>query len=244
QPTFQAKIANGNYLLGYVLPQTVVQPGETGTVGASTYVGPKIMDYLEQTAPNLDLTVDFGWLWFIAKPLFLLLDFFQDFVKNWGVAIILLTILIKLLFFPPSAASYRSMANMRRVAPELQRMKELYGDDRQKMSQAMMEMYRKEKINPLGGCLPILVQMPVFIALYWVLAESVQLRHAPFMLWIQDLSVKDPYFILPLLMGATMFIQMSLNPAPPDPVQARVMKLMPIIFTVFFLWFPAGLVLY
>ncbi len=244
QPTFQAKIANGNYLLGYVLPQTVVQPGETGTVGASTYIGPKIMDYLEQAAPNLDLTVDFGWLWFVAKPLFLLLDFFHDFVKNWGVAIILLTVLIKLLFFPLSAASYRSMANMRRVAPELQRLKELYGDDRQKMSQAMMEMYRKEKINPLGGCLPILVQMPVFIALYWVLAESVQLRHAPFMLWIQDLSVKDPYFILPLLMGATMFIQMSLNPTPPDPVQARVMKLMPIIFTVFFLWFPAGLVLY
>lgn len=244
QPTFQAKVANGNYLLGYVLPQTVVQPGETGTVSASTYIGPKIMDYLEQAAPNLDLTVDFGWLWFIAKPLFLLLDFFQDFVKNWGVAIILLTILIKLLFFPLSAASYRSMANMRRVAPELQRLKDQYGDDRQKMSQAMMEMYRKEKINPLGGCLPILVQMPVFIALYWVLAESVQLRHAPFMLWIQDLSVKDPYFILPLLMGATMFIQMSLNPTPPDPVQARVMKMMPIIFTVFFLWFPAGLVLY
>ncbi len=244
QPTFQANVANGNYLLGYVLPQTVVQPGETGTVSASTYIGPKIMDYLEQAAPNLDLTVDFGWLWFIAKPLFLLLDFFQDFVKNWGVAIILLTILIKLLFFPLSAASYRSMANMRRVAPELQRLKDQYGDDRQKMSQAMMEMYRKEKINPLGGCLPILVQMPVFIALYWVLAESVQLRHAPFMLWIQDLSVKDPYFILPLLMGATMFIQMSLNPTPPDPVQARVMKMMPIIFTVFFLWFPAGLVLY
>ena len=243
-PTFQAKTTQGHYLAGFVLPQTVVAPGQQGEVGAKVYVGPKVMDYLKVAAPNLDLTVDFGWLWFVAKPLFLALDFFHDFVKNWGVAIILLTIMIKLVFFPLSAASYRSMANMRRVAPMLQRLKEQYGDDRQKMSQAMMELYKKEKINPLGGCLPILVQMPVFIALYWVLAESVQLRHAPFMLWIDDLSVKDPFFILPLLMGATMFIQMALNPTPPDPMQARIMKLMPIIFTVFFLWFPAGLVLY
>ena len=163
---------------------------------------------------------------------------------NWGWAIVLLTILVKLAFFPLSAASYRSMANMRRVAPKLTSLREQYGDDRQKLSQEMMALYKKEKINPLGGCLPILVQMPVFIALYWVLMESVELRQAPFMLWLEDLSLKDPYFILPLIMGASMFIQMQLNPTPPDPMQARVMKLMPVIFTVFFLFFPAGLVLY
>ncbi|MCG8609102.1 MAG: membrane protein insertase YidC [Pseudomonadales bacterium] len=242
--TYQSKVKSGNHLMGFISPVTVVQPGETAQITANAFIGPKLLDQLETAANNLDLTVDYGILFFIAYPLFLLLELLHGFVGNWGVAIILVTVIVKALFFHLSATSYRSMAGMRKVAPQLQRMKEQYGDDRQKMSQAMMELYRKEKINPLGGCLPILVQMPVFIALYWVLMESVQLRHAPFAFWIVDLSQKDPYFLLPILMGATMFIQMHLNPTPPDPVQARVMKMMPIIFTVFFLWFPSGLVLY
>jgi len=242
--TYQSRFRNGLYLMGFVSPATKVGPGEQASVSADLYVGPKIIERLEEAAPRLDLTVDYGWLFFIAYPLFLLLDFLYGVVQNWGIAIILVTVVVKALFFKLSAASYRSMANMRRVAPKLQSLKDQYGDDRQKMSQAMMELYRKEKINPLGGCLPILVQMPVFIALYWVLLESVQLRHAPFFFWIHDLSVKDPYFILPILMGISMFLQMQLNPTPPDPMQARIMKLMPIMMTVFFLWFPAGLVLY
>lgn len=241
---FQTTRRGNNYVMGFVYPATTVAPGETAEVGARAYVGPKIIDRLESVAPNLDRTVDFGWLFFISLPLFIILDWFHSLVGNWGVAIILLTVLVKGVFFHLSATSYRSMARMRAVAPQLTRLKELYGDDRQRMSQEMMALYKREKINPLGGCLPILVQMPVFIALYWVLFESVQLRHAPFMLWIQDLSVMDPYFILPILMGASMFVQMSLNPTPPDPMQAKIMKLMPLIFTVFFLWFPAGLVLY
>jgi len=242
--TYQSKVRNGMFLMGFISPATVVDVGTTGEVSADLYLGPKIIERLEKVAPNLDLTVDFGWLFFIATPLFLLLDFFYSLVQNWGIAIILVTLVVKALFFKLSAASYRSMANMRRVAPKLKTLKEQHGDDRQKMSQAMMELYKKEKINPLGGCLPILVQMPVFIALYWVLLESVQLRHAPFMFWITDMSVKDPLFILPILMGISMFIQMQLNPAPPDPMQAKIMKIMPIMMTVFFLWFPAGLVLY
>jgi YidC/Oxa1 family membrane protein insertase len=241
---YQIRLKDGKFLIGYVEAQKEVAAGVTDSLGAKLYIGPKIIELLDNVHPNLALTVDFGWLWLIAKPLYLVLKFLHDFVGNWGVAIILLTISIKAIFFHLSAASYRSMANMRRVGPELTRLREQYGDDRQRMSQAMMDLYRKEKINPLGGCLPILVQMPVFIALYWVLLESVELRQAPFFGWIHDLSIKDPYFILPLLMGATMFIQMKLNPTPPDPVQARVMQLMPVIFTVFFLWFPAGLVLY
>ena len=245
QSVFQARKRNGLYMYGYVDPAFTVQPGASETHSGKIYVGPKVLDRLEQVAPNLELTVDFGWLWLIAKPLFVVLKFLHDYIfANWGVAIILLTIAIKALFFKLSATSYRSMANMRRVTPELQRLREQYGDDRQRMSQAMMDLYKREKINPLGGCLPILVQMPVFISLYWVLLESVELRQAPFFGWIQDLSLKDPYFILPLLMGATMFLQTKLNPTPPDPMQAKVMQLMPIIFTVFFLWFPAGLVLY
>lgn len=230
--------------MGFISPAIEVSAGETKTTSAQLYIGPKIIERLEAIAPNLDLTVDFGWLFWVAGPLFWLLDFFYGLVLNWGLAIILVTVCVKAIFFKLSAASYRSMANMRRVAPKLQALKEQYGDDRQKMSQAMMDLYRKEKINPLGGCLPILVQMPVFIALYWVLMESVQLRHAPFMLWIDDLSVMDPYFVLPILMGASMFIQMQLNPAPPDPMQAKIMKFMPVVMTIFFLWFPSGLVLY
>lgn len=241
---FQTTRRDQLHVMGFVYPATTVAPGQTVEVGATAYVGPKIIDRLEALAPNLDRTVDFGWLFFISLPLFYILEWFYGLVGNWGVAIILLTVLVKAVFFHLSATSYRSMAKMRAVAPQLTRLKELYGDDRQRMSQEMMALYKREKINPLGGCLPILVQMPVFIALYWVLFESVQLRHAPFMLWINDLSQMDPYFILPILMGISMFIQMSLNPTPPDPMQAKIMKLMPPVFTVFFLWFPAGLVLY
>jgi len=241
---FQTTRRGPLHIMGFVYPATTVAPGETTEIGARAYVGPKIIDRLEAAAPNLDRTVDFGWLFFISLPLFIVLEWFHGLVGNWGVSIILLTMLVKGLFFHLSATSYRSMGRMRAVAPQLTRLKELYGDDRQRMSQEMMALYKKEKINPLGGCLPILVQMPVFISLYWVLFESVQLRHAPFMLWIHDLSVMDPYFILPILMGASMMLQMSLNPTPPDPMQAKIMKLMPVVFTIFFLWFPAGLVLY
>ncbi|QJQ95592.1 MULTISPECIES: membrane protein insertase YidC [Halomonadaceae] len=221
----------------------VAADGEA-TLGATLYMGPKIQERLEAVAPNLRLTVDFGWLWFLANPLFWLLDQIHDLIGNWGWSIVFLTILVKLALWPLSAKAYKSMARMRKLGPEMQRLKEQYGDDRQKMSQEMMKFYQKEKINPLGGCLPILVQMPVFIALYWMLLESVELRHAPFMFWIQDLSVRDPLFILPILMGASMFVQQLLNPTPPDPMQAKIMKMLPIVFTFFFLWFPAGLVIY
>ncbi|MGQ7246246.1 membrane protein insertase YidC [Halomonas sp. V046] len=221
-----------------------VAPGADASVGATLYMGPKIQERLEAVAPNLELTVDFGWLWFIANPLFWLLDHIHSLIGNWGWSIVLLTIMVKTALWPLSAKAYKSMARMRKLGPEMQRLKERFGDDRQKMSQEMMKFYQKEKINPLGGCLPIVVQMPVFIALYWMLLESVELRHAPFMFWIQDLSVKDPFFILPILMGASMFVQQSLNPTPPDPMQAKIMKFLPIVFTFFFLWFPAGLVIY
>src|SRR5690606_28165321 len=206
--------------------------------------GPKIQDRLKEISPGLHLTVDYGFLWFIAQPLFWILRLIHGLVGSWGWSIILLTILIKLACLPLPGTSYRAIANMRRGAPKMQARREQYGDDRQKLSQGMMELYKKEKINPLGGCLPILVQMPVFIALYWTLMESVEMRQAPWIGWITDLSLKDPLFILPILMGVSMFIQQQLNPAPPDPMQAKVMKMLPIIFTFFFLWFPAGLVLY
>ncbi|HEX4869320.1 MAG TPA: membrane protein insertase YidC [Moraxellaceae bacterium] len=233
-----------NYLV-FTGPQVTVAPGQTTTLGASLYAGPKIQANLEKISEGLELTVDYGWLWFIAQFLFWLLVSIHTYVvPNWGWSIILLTVLVKLAFFQLSATSYKSMANLRRVTPEMQRIRESYANDRAKMSQAMMDLYKKEKINPLGGCLPILVQMPVFIALYWTLMESVELRHAGWILWIKDLSVMDPYFILPVLMMASMFVQTALNPAPTDPLQARVMKLMPLVFGVMFLWFPAGLVLY
>ncbi|MBA2777874.1 membrane protein insertase YidC [Billgrantia kenyensis] len=225
-------------------PVTTVAAEGEARLGATLYMGPKVQDYLEQVAPHLRLTVDYGWLWFIANPLFWLLDQIHSVVGNWGWSIVLLTVLVKLAMWPLSAKAYKSMARMRKLGPEMQRLKEQYGDDRQKMSQEMMKFYQKEKINPLGGCLPILVQMPVFIALYWMLLESVELRHAPFMFWIQDLSVKDPFFVLPILMGVSMYIQQLLNPTPPDPMQAKIMKMLPIVFTFFFLWFPAGLVIY
>ena len=238
------KDSQGNYLVSFVSPSISVPAGEQVQLGAQFYAGPKIQDSLKAISPGLELTVDYGFLWFIAQPLFWVLSLIHSIVGNWGWSIILLTILIKLIFFPLSATSYRSMANMRRVAPKMQALREQYGDDRQKLSQGMMELYKKEKINPLGGCLPILVQMPVFIALYWTLMESVEIRQAPWIGWITDLSLKDPLFILPILMGVSMFIQQQLNPTPPDPMQAKVMKMLPIMFTFFFLWFPAGLVLY
>ncbi|CAD5107093.1 membrane protein insertase YidC [Zestomonas carbonaria] len=238
------KDGQGNYIIGFTGPTLSVAAGSQAETSATLYAGPKIQKHLKELSPGLELTVDYGILWFIAQPIFWLLEHIHSLLGNWGWSIIVLTIIIKLAFFPLSAASYKSMARMRAVSPKLQSLKEQYGDDRQKMSQAMMELYKKEKINPLGGCLPILVQMPVFLALYWVLLESVEMRQAPWLLWITDLSIKDPYFLLPIIMGATMFIQQQLNPTPPDPMQAKVMKLMPIIFTFFFLWFPAGLVLY
>jgi YidC/Oxa1 family membrane protein insertase len=238
------KDSQGNYIVGFTGPALNIPAGANAETSATLYAGPKIQQTLKELSPGLDKTVDYGILWFIAEPIFWLLEHIHGLLGNWGWSIICLTILIKLAFFPLSAASYKSMARMRAVSPKLAALKEQFGDDRQKMSQAMMELYKKEKINPLGGCLPILVQMPVFLSLYWVLLESVEMRQTPWMFWITDLSIKDPFFILPIIMGATMFIQQQLNPTPPDPMQAKVMKLMPIIFTFFFLWFPAGLVLY
>ena len=242
--TYNVRKAGSHYISGYYDDALVVEAGTQGSTFTGLYLGPKDQEKLSEIAENLDLTIDYGMLWWVAQPLFWLLTTIYSFVGNWGWSIIFLTVIVKAFFLPLSAKSYRSMANMRRVAPKLTALREQFGEDRQKLSQEMMGLYKKEKINPLGGCLPILVQMPVFIALYWVLMESVELRQAPFMLWIEDLSIKDPFFILPLIMGASMFIQMQLNPAPADPMQAKVMKLMPIIFTVFFLFFPAGLVLY
>ena len=241
---FARALGNNLFSAGVILPVAEVEAGAVATVGTRLYAGPQEQDKLEAIAPGLDLVVDYGWLTMIAAPLFWVLSWFHSLTGNWGWAIILVTVAIKAVFFPLSAASYKSMAKMRVLGPRLQRMKEMYGNDKAKMQQEMMNLYRTEKINPLGGCLPILVQIPVFIALYWVLLGSVEMRHAPWLGWIQDLSAKDPYFILPIIMGASMLIQMRLNPTPPDPIQAKVMMGMPIIFTFMFLWFPSGLVLY
>ena len=238
------KRADGTYIYGFTSPLQTIAPGATGRYEARFYAGPKDQKALEQIAPNLNLTVDYGWLWWLAVPLFYVLDWFYGLVGNWGFAIILLTVLVKALLYPLSAASFRSMANMKRIAPQLKRLQERYADDRQKLSTEMMALYKKEQVNPLGGCLPMLLPMPIFLALYWVLFESVELRHAPFMLWINDLSAMDPFFILPILMGATMYFQQLLSPVMGDPMQVRMMKMMPIMFTVLFLFFPAGLVLY
>lgn len=232
------------YAVGFWGPPLSLSQGDSGSFHSSIYVGPKLQDVLHDIAPGLELTVDFGVLWFIAKPLFVALDFIHNITGNWGVAIIIITLSLKLLFYPLSAAGYRSMAKMRKVQPRMMAMKERYGGDRARMNQAMMELYKEEKINPLGGCLPILIQIPVFISLYWVLLESVELRQAPFGLWIHDLSSKDPFYILPLIMGISMWIQQKLNPAPMDPVQQKVMQILPFAFTIFFVFFPSGLVLY
>jgi len=243
--TYQTSVQEDNtYAVGFVGPQITV-PSKTQTViDAKLYAGPEVTDVLAALSPGLDLTVDYGMLWFICKPIFWLLKKMFLLSHNWGVAIILTTIIIKLLFYRLSAASYRSMGNMRKMQPRIEALKERYGEDKQKFSQAVMELYKKEKINPLGGCLPVVVQIPVFIALYYVLLNSVELRQAPFVLWITDLSDKDPYYVLPVLMGISMWAQQKMNPTPPDPVQAKVMLAMPIVFTVLFLNFPAGLVLY
>ncbi len=246
QYQFYSRVFDGaRYSIGYktAAPLTVA-PGASGRVVSRLYAGPKEQDALENHAEGLVLTVDYGWLTPIAAPLFWVLEFIHRWVGNWGWAIIILTVLIKLAFFPLSAASYKSMAKMKKLQPRLQTLKERYGDDKQKLNQAMMELYKTEKINPLGGCLPILVQIPVFIALYWVLLESVEMRQASFVLWLKDLSSPDPYYVLPLVMGATMLAQQFLTPSPLDPIQKKVMMAMPVVFTAFFLFFPAGLVLY
>ena len=221
-----------------------IAPGADKTFTTIAFVGPKLQSQLEQIDETLKLTVDYGWLTIISQPLFWLLSIVYDFVHNWGVAIIIVTILIKLVFYKLTESSGRSMAKMRNLQPRMKALQDRYKDDKQALSQAMRELYKREKVNPAAGCLPILIQMPFFLAFYWVLLESVEMRQAPFALWITDLSTKDPYFILPLIMGAAMFMQQKLNPAPTDPVQAKVMQIMPIMFTVFFAFFPSGLVLY
>lgn len=236
--------SQGEYIGGFTSAEFTVPPGETMTRSAGFYAGPKDQYRLAEIAPWLDRTIDYGWLWFIASPIYWLLTFINSFVGNYGWSILLLTVCVKGVFYKLSATSYRSMANMRRVMPKMNQLKERFGDDKMRLQKETMELYKKEKINPFGGCLPILVQMPVFIALYWVLLESVELRHAPFILWIEDLSVMDPYFVLPILMGVSMYAQFMLSPTPQDPTQAKIMKFMPVVMTVFFLWFPAGLVLY
>ena len=237
-------LADSRYIIGKYSPAVSIAPGATHIFENELFVGPKLQDKLASVAPGLELAVDYGWLTVIAQPIFWVLSKIYWVVGNWGWSIIFLTILIKLAFYKLSETSYKSMANMRQLAPRLQALKDRYGDDKQRLNQAMMEMYKTEKINPLGGCLPILVQIPVFIALYWVLLESVELRYAPFILWLDNLSAPDPYFILPLIMGVSMFVQMKLNPPPPDPMQAKIMMALPFVFTVFFAFFPSGLVLY
>ena len=245
QKSFYGKsIDERNYTAGIKFPTLTVADGEKAHSAYSMYLGPKEHERLEQVAENLDLTVDYGVLTIISKPLFVIMDWIHMLTNNWGWSIVFLTVLIKLAFYRLSAASYRSMAGMRKLTPKLTALKERYSDDKQKFNQAMMDLYRTEKINPLGGCLPILVQMPVFLAFYWVLVESIELRQADFIFWIHDLTALDPYFVLPLIFGISMFIQQKLNPAPQDPAQAMVMKFFPIVFTVFFAFFPSGLVLY
>ncbi len=232
------------YLIGILSQAKTVHPNSSGDFTRRLYAGPKLQHRMENVAKGLDLSVDYGMFSILSKPLFWLLEWFHKLVGNWGLAIILVTVIVKLVFYKLSEASYKSMARMRKVQPKFQSLRERYADDKSKLNKAVMEMYKKEKINPLGGCLPILVQMPVFLALYWVLVESVELRQAPFIFWIQDLSIRDPIFVLPLLMGISMFIQFKLNPTPLDPMQAKIFAMMPIMMTVFMAFFPAGLVLY
>jgi YidC/Oxa1 family membrane protein insertase len=239
-----AQDAPNLFSVSTVMPLEPIAPGATGASKATLWVGPQDQEQLAAIAPGLDLVVDYGWLTFLSKPLFWLLQFLHGLVGNWGWAIVLLTVLVKAAFYPLSAASYRSMAKMKEVTPRLMALREKYGDDKQKLNVAMMELYKTEKINPLGGCLPILVQIPVFIALYWVLLASVEMRNQPWILWVTDLATPDPWFILPVLMMASMWFQYKLNPTPPDPVQAKVMAAMPFIFGIMFFLFPAGLVLY
>lgn len=235
---------DGLYTVGMIGQPLTVAPGANISTGAKLYTGPAIADKLEKTAAGLKLTIDYGWFWFISDIIFWMMQKIYDVVGNWGWSIVIVTIVIKLLFYQLSAKSYRSMSGLKKLQPKIEMLKERYGDDKQKLTQATIELYKQEKVNPMSGCLPILIQIPVFIALYWVLVESVQLRQAPWILWIHDLSQQDPYYILPVLMGLSMFLQQRMNPPPPDPVQAKVMMLMPVIFTVLFANFPAGLMLY
>lgn len=241
---FAKRLAPNQYTAGVIAPVGAVESGQVKNISMPFYAGPQEQNKLAELAPGLELTVDYGWLTVLAVPLFWLLSFYHSWTDNWGAAIILLTLTVKLMFFPLSAAGYRSMAKMRIVTPKLQRIREQYASDRQRMHQAMMEFYKEEKINPMGGCLPILVQIPVFIALFWTLLAAVELRYAPLALWITDMSVPDPYYVLPVIMGISMWIQSKLSPTPTDPIQAKVMQIMPVAFSVFFFFFPAGLVLY
>ena len=232
------------YAIGSIVAVGEVAPGAEKVVDSTLYVGPQDQRRLEYIAPNLDLVVDYRWLTFLAKPIYCLLAFLQGLVGNWGWAIVLLTVLVKAILYPISAAGYKSMARMRDVAPRMKAIQEKYGNDKQALNQAMMELYRREKINPAGGCFPILLQIPVFLALYWVLLATVELRGASWLLWVNDLASPDPYLILPLLMVATMIIQMKISPRPTDPTQAKVMMIMPVVFGVMFFFFASGLVLY
>lgn len=246
QREFYMRKIDGSHLYqtGVILPVSAIGPGTSTVVNATLFAGPQEQAALKAVAPGLDLVVDYGWLTVIAAPIFWALQFIHGLVGNWGWAIVILTVAIKGAFFPLSAASYKSMAKMRLVSPRLMQLKERYGDDKARLNQEMMKLYQTEKINPLGGCLPILVQIPVFIALYWVLLGAVEMRDAPWIGWITDLASADPYYILPVIMIVSMIVQMKLNPTPPDPIQAKVMMAMPFIFGIMFLWFPAGLVLY
>ncbi len=241
---YQVRIKDNLLTASVVSAPMMIEPGETGVFQRTLFVGPKLQAQLDEVHPKLKLSVDYGFLTILSNPLFAILAWVHKYVGNWGWAIIIVTILIKLAFYKLTEASGRSMAKMREIQPRMKALQERYKDDRQALSQAMMELYKREKINPAAGCLPILIQMPFFLAFYWVLVESVEMRQAPFALWITDLSTRDPYFILPLIMGAAMLVQQKLNPAPADPVQAKVMQIMPIMFTVFFAFFPSGLVLY
>ena len=236
---------NQEAVVGFKAPAITIDAGQQGSTSAIFYVGPKDQEVLEKIAPNLDLTIDYGFLWMISQPLFWLLLKIQSFVTNWGVAIIIITLIVKGGMYPLTKAQYTSMAKMRELAPKMAQLKERFGDDRQKMSQATMEMYRKEKVNPAGGCLPLLLQMPIFLALYWVFLESVELRHAPFMFWIKDLSAMDPFYVLPVLMGISMYVMQKMQPMTiQDPMQQKIMQYMPVAFSIFMAWFPSGLVLY
>ncbi|MFP4278851.1 MAG: membrane protein insertase YidC [Halochromatium sp.] len=245
QHFYTKAVDNGSqYIIGAYSPAFSIPAGASHSFESELFAGPKLQDRLAEIAPGLDLAVDYGWLTILAQPIFWLLNAIHSLVGNWGWAIIILTILIKAAFYKLSETSYKSMANMRKMTPRIQALKDRYGDDKEKLNQAFMELYKKEKVNPLGGCLPILVQIPVFIALYWVLLESVELRHAPFILWLDNLTEPDPFYILPLIMGLSMFVQQKLNPPPPDPMQAKIFMALPFVFTVFFAFFPSGLVLY
>jgi YidC/Oxa1 family membrane protein insertase len=241
---YSKALANSHYVIGAYTPAVSVEPGATHTFSGTMYMGPKDQDTLAGIAQGLDLVVDYGWLTLLAKPMYEILSWINGIVGNWGWTILIFTVLIKGVFFKLSETSYKSMAKMRELTPRIQALKDRYGDDKQRMQAATMELYKKSGANPLGGCLPMLVQMPFFIALYWVLMESVELRQAPWILWIKDLSVMDPYYVLPVFMGITMFIQQKLNPAPPDPMQAKLMMALPFVFTIMFAFFPSGLVLY